>query len=68
MPELSHGRALDEQVQLVYVEDQVIVINFCRVLLLEDDAVNSECCQWKSHVVNFNTQSSDLLPLTQILL
>ena len=55
MPELSHGRALDEQVQLVYVEDQVIVINFCRVLLLEDDAVNSECCQWKSHIINFNT-------------
>ena len=55
MPELSHGRALDEQVQLVNVEDKAIIINFCRVLLLEDEAVNSECCQWKSHAINFNT-------------
>ena len=52
---LSHGRALDVQVQLVYVEDQVIIIKFCCVVQLEDEAVKSEYCQWKSYIINFNT-------------
>ena len=52
---LSHGRALDEQVHFVYVEDQVIIIKFRCVVQLEDEAVKSEYCQWISYNINFNT-------------